>query len=70
MAETPAEDSPQASRKKEVRRAASRQRERLAQLADGAAFEGLSKSVFTILEAREGRETIAAYWPLGRGLGH
>lgn len=65
MAQTPAEDSPEAVQKKEVRRAASRQRQRLVRLADASAFEGLSRTVLTIIEARQSKETIAAYWPIG-----
>lgn len=65
MAQTPAEESRQADQKMELRRAASRQRQRLAQLANPATYEGLSKTVISILEARPGKEVIAAHWPIG-----
>ena len=65
MAQTPAEDSPEAAQKMEVRRAASRQRQRLVRLADASTFEGLSRTVRSIIEARQSKETIAAYWPIG-----
>ena len=58
-------DNAQVSQKKEVRRAASRNREKLARLADGASFQGLSQAVLSILDARPGNEIIGAYWPIG-----
>lgn len=68
MARTPAEDSPEAAQeaqKTALRRAASRQRQRLARLVDGSTFEGLSRTVLQIIEARQSKEVIAAYWPIG-----
>jgi 5-formyltetrahydrofolate cyclo-ligase len=65
VAQIPSAKGQKAAQKKEARRAASRRRERLVQHADASTFEGLSRTVLSIIEARGGKETIAAYWPLG-----
>lgn len=65
MSEEPSDQRPVSDLKEKLRQEARRQRDRLAKVADPDTFKGFSEAVLSVLEARDGSETVAAYWPRG-----